>query len=406
MSSEKLHQIRWVFLLILGVSFLFRPSPKVFAHEISGYAAGEVRLFPNQALYSSQNDQSSSFSIFPEYYHEFESGSSFTFAPFFRLDSGDQERTHFDIRELTFLWLQGDFELRVGVRKVFWGVAETIHLVDIINQTDLVENIDTEDKLGQPMINFSIPKDWGTIDIFWMPFFRERTFVGTGGRLRGATVIDEDRTQYESAAEEWHSDWAFRYSHTFDDLDIGLSQFVGTNRDPTLLDGTDSSGNSIKIPKYEQIKQTSLDASYVIGEWLWKLESIYRTGQGNDDYFAWVGGFEYTFVGMLGSNMDFGMIGEWMFDTREDEASTAFENDIATGLRFAVNDAASTEALLGWVQDLDTSARFLFLEASRRFGDNWLLTAELRTFLNQPPEDFLFEQHDDEVMQIELSYYF
>jgi len=62
--------------------------------------------------------------------------------------------------------------------------------------------------------------------------------------------------------------------------------------------------------------------------------------------------------------------------------------------------------LLGWVQDLDTSARFLFLEASRRFGDNWLLTAELRTFLNQPPEDFLFEQHDDEVMQIELSYYF
>jgi len=109
---------------------------------------------------------------------------------------------------------------------------------------------------------------------------------------------------------------------------------------------------------------------------------------------------------MLGSNMDFGMIGEWMFDTREDEASTAFENDIATGLRLAVNDAASTEALLGWMQDLDTSARFLFLEASRRFGDNWLLTAELRTFLNQPPEDFLFEQHDDEVMQIELSYYF
>jgi hypothetical protein len=83
--------------------------------------------------------------------------------------------------------------------------------------------MDTEDKLGQPMTNFSVSRDWGTVDIFWMPFFRERTFVGTGGRMRGATIVDEDRSQYESAAEEWHSDWALRYSHTFDDIDVGLS---------------------------------------------------------------------------------------------------------------------------------------------------------------------------------------
>ena len=117
------------------------------------------------------------------------------------------------------------------------------------------------------MTNFAISRDWGTIDIFWLPFFRERTFAGTGGRMRGATIVDKDRSQYESAAEEWHSDWALRYSHSFDDFDIGISQFMGTNREPTLLDGTDSSGNSIKIPNYEQINQTSLDATSVIGAW-------------------------------------------------------------------------------------------------------------------------------------------
>ena len=120
MPSVKPPRIRWAFLFILAASFLFRPLPKVFAHEVAGYAAGEVRLFPNDALYSGQDDQSSSFVIQPEYYHEFESGSSFAFTPFFRLDSGDQERTHLDIRELTYLWLKEDFELRVGVRKVFW----------------------------------------------------------------------------------------------------------------------------------------------------------------------------------------------------------------------------------------------------------------------------------------------
>jgi hypothetical protein len=139
---------------------------------------------------------------------------------------------------------------------------------------------------------------------------------------------------------------------------------------------------------------------------LWKLESLYRTGQDNEDYFAWTGGFEYTFTRILDSEMDFGLVGEWIYDTREERATNAFENDIATGLRLAVNDAASTEALFGWVQDLDTSARFLFLEASRRFGDNWPLTAELRAFIHQPMEDLFFDLRDDEIMQIELAYYF
>ncbi|MEO2044456.1 MAG: hypothetical protein ABGX43_07620 [Nitrospinaceae bacterium] len=376
------------------------------AHEFSGFIGAETRLFPNSALHLGQKDDSISFVAQPEYYHEFEGGSSFTFVPFYRFDSADRERTHFDIRELTFLWLKDDFELRLGVRKVFWGTTEILHLVDIINQTDLVENVDAEDKLGQPMANISFLRDWGTFDLYWLPYFRERTFVGTSGRLRGSAVVDADRTQYGSGAEEWHSDWAFRYSHFLGDWDVGLAQFVGTSRDPTLLNGTDPEGNAIKIPKYEQIKQTSLDVSYVINEWLWKGEALYRTGQGNDDYFAWTGGFEYTFTRVWNTQMDLGVIGEWMFDTREDEATTAFENDLAGGIRLALNDSASTEALFSWVQDLNSQARFLFLEASRRFGDHLLLTAELRAFINQPAEDFLFEQRADEIMQIELAYYF
>lgn len=376
------------------------------AHEFTGFAGVESRLFPNSALHPGQKDQSASLVAQPDYYHEFESGSSFTLVPFFRLDSADNERTHFDIRELTFLWLQEDFELRLGVRKVFWGTTEILHLVDIINQTDLVENIDTEDKLGQPMANISFSRDWGTVDLYWLPYFRERTFAGKGGRLRGAAVIDTDQTQYESSAEEWHSDWAFRYSHFFGDWDVGFAQFFGTNREPTLLDGTDSEGNDIKIPRYDQIRQTSLDVSLVVEEWLWKGEALYRTGQGNDDYFSWTGGFEYTFTRLWDSQMDLGVIGEWMFDTREDEATTAFENDLAGGLRLAINNSASTELLFGWVQDIGSPARFLFLEASHRLSDHLLLTTELRTFTNQPAEDFLFQQRDDEILQIELAYYF
>ncbi len=73
-------------------------------------------------------------------------------------------------------------ETRVGVRRVFWGVTEFQHLVDIINQSDSVEDIDNEDKLGQPMINLSLVKDWGIVDFFVLPYFRERTFAGAEGR--------------------------------------------------------------------------------------------------------------------------------------------------------------------------------------------------------------------------------
>lgn len=376
------------------------------AHEFSGFIGGETRIFAKKPTHEGQKDHSASFVAQPEYYHEWEGGSSFTFVPFYRLDSADDERTHFDLREFTFLLLEDNFELRLGVRKVFWGVTEVVHLIDIINQTDLVENVDTEDKLGQPMVNLSLARDWGTVDFFMLPFFRERTFPGRGGRLRSALVVDTDRVVFESAAEEWHTDWAVRYSHFFGDWDVGLYHFIGTGRDPTLVRGTDSSGNAILIPLYEQINQTGLDVSYVINDWLWKLEALYRAGQGNEDYFSWTGGFEYTFTRFLDTVMDLGVVVEGIFDERGDDATTPLENDIALALRLTVNDPASTEALFGWVQDVTGNARSLFLETSRRFGDHWKLTVEMRASFSQPASDLLFDQRADDLLQMELNYYF
>ena len=268
-SMYKQFSILCLFLMA-GVVFF---AGSAAAHELSGYVEGEVRLFPENPNFLGQRDQSASFAIEPEYYHEFESGSSFIFVPFFRLDSADSKRTHFDVRELNYLWLHDDFELRLGVGKVFWGVTEVLHLVDIINQTDLVENIDGEQKLGQPMVNLSIARDWGTLDLFVLPFFRERTFPGQHGRLRFRFVIDTDQTVYESAAEEWHTDWSARYSHTLGDWDFGIHYFIGTSRDPSFTLGTGSAGNPVILPVYQQIQQTGLDVSYVAGNWLWKLEA-------------------------------------------------------------------------------------------------------------------------------------
>ncbi len=403
---------RRIFRLLLAVVFFVGAGDASTAHELSGYVGGQTRLFFQEAQFPGQRDHGVSLVLRPEYYHEFESGSSVAVTPFFRLDSQDSRRTHFDLREATYLHLADEFELRLGVRRVFWGVTEFSHLVDIINQTDLVESFDTEAKLGQPMINLSIDRDWGTVDLFWLPYFRERTFPGRGGRLRFGTVLDTDNVLYESGAKEWHQDFAVRYSRVIEDVDLGLSWFHGTSRDPSFLFMPNAAGVPQGRLLYQQIDQVSLDASYVADAWLWKLEALYRNGQGNrrgpqvDNYVALTGGFEYTLYGIFDKGWDLGLIGEYLFDERGDDALTPFENDIGIGARLALNDVQSTEILLGMIQDIDTAARFVSVEASRRLGDRWTLEAEARLFLSQPPSDFFVNLSQDDLVQIELQYHF
>jgi len=398
MSAWPVKTVLFLGLCALGLT-------RATAHELSGYVAAETRLFFNSPAFDKQENHSGSVLAQPEYYHEWESGSSFTFTPFMRVDSADPERTHFDLRELNCLWLEDTWELRVGIGKVFWGTTEFVHLVDIINQTDLVESINEEDKLGQPMVHLSVPRDWGTLDMFVLPYFRERTFPGRRGRLRTGLVVDTDNPRFTSAAEEYHVDFAMRYSHTIGDWDFGLSYFNGTGREPVLLTGLDGNGNPVLIPSYEQIEQVGSDIQRVAGNWLWKLETLHRTGQ-TSSFFAAVGGFEYSFYGIADTDMDLGLVGEYAYDDRGDQATSAFQNDVMMGLRLALNDPSSTELLAGLMQDTQNSGKAVSLEASRRIGSNWKLSLEAWAFLNQSQNDPLYSLRDDDFVQLELAYHF
>lgn len=388
--------------------FLITPTYSLsYAGDWSGFAGLEFRGF-NQAAQDPRQDHASNFSFVfePEYYHEWDDGDqSIAFVPYVRVDEHDNERTHFDIRELTYLKVADSWELRLGIRKVFWGVTEFQHLVDIINQTDLVENLDTEDKLGQPMINLALINDWGTVDLFIMPYFRERNFPGTTGRLRSIPETREDRSQFESAAKEKHIDFAARYSHYIGDWDIGLAHFYGTSRDPRLLFSTDSSGNPFLLPFYDIINQTSVDIQTTKGNMLWKFEALHRSGQGTT-YNALAGGFEYTFVGIMDTALDLGVLSEYHYDDRDELSTSIFQDDIAIGARLAFNDVQSSEALIGLVWDKDNGGKFFNIEASRRIGDSWLLELQGRFFFNQKRSDPAFTVSRDDYTELFLSYNF
>lgn len=394
-----------LFVTIVNTVLFSVFPPCLLAYELTGYVNAEGRYFFNEALFSRQQSSSMSIAAQPELYHKWGNGSSLIATPFVRIDSVDAERSHFDIRELIYQQAYDTWELNVGIGKVFWGVTEFVHLVDIINQTDLVEHLDGEEKLGQPMAHLSLAREWGVVDMFILPFFRERTFPGRRGRLRSGIVVDTDNAKYESSAEQYNIDLALRYSNTIDEWDFGIYHFAGTGREPTFSLKINSEGRSRLIPYYDQINQTGIDVQSVYGSWLYKLEALHRSGQG-ESFFAYVGGFEYTFINIASSGIDLGVIGEWAYDDRNNKCTTGFDNDLMMGARVAFNDAASSEALMGMIQDINSAGTTFTLEASRRITSHWRISLNAFFVLDSSSSDIIYDLRNDDYLQLELFYYF
>ncbi len=396
-QSKPFHSIALFMLIMVSGSI------SAVAHaDFSGNISLESRYFPQDGLYNGQENGGVSISLQPEFRKRWDNDrKSFTFIPFYRWDDKDDERSHGDIRQFDTTIATGNWEYQAGISKVFWGVTESQHLVDIINQTDSVENIDGEDKLGQPMLRVSRIFDNGSVGLYVLPYFRERTFPGVSGRLRSPLVVDTDNPRYESSDEEKHVDYALRWNHTFDDVDFGLSYFDGTSREPELQ----LSGNQL-VPFYKQIKQLGLDLQYTSESWLWKLEALRRENT-DSGYNAAVGGFEYTFVGINDSSADLGAIVEYHVDSRDELATSPFQKDVFIGARFTLNDAQSTELLAGGVFDLDNNSKSFRIEASRRLGDDVKITLEAQAITSTDFDDpILNALHTDDFIQLEIQRFF
>ncbi len=376
--------------------------------EVSGYVEAETRLFLDGPRYAGQNGNfGHALAIEPEFFRESESGDwLFELTPFGRYDGVDSERTHVDLREAYFLRVADAWELRVGVSKVFWGVTESQHLVDVINQTDLVENLDTEDKLGQPMVQFSwVTDSSGVVDLFYLPYFRERTFPGRGGRLRWDPYVDVDRPVYESGLEVWHPDFAVRWSHTMGDVDLGISFFRGTSRDPLFLPRFTPGEDPVLLPFYPLMSQAGIDAQWTREGWLLKFEGIYRDGVGQH-FTAVATGFEYTLYGLFGSDWDLGLLSEYHYDSRGNAALTPFNQDVFAGCRLTLNDTQDTALLAGGTWDYKTQASSVRFEFERRLGEHFFLALEGQWFANVVERDLLSFFRSDSFLQLSLRRYF
>jgi hypothetical protein len=209
-----------------------------------------------------------------------------------------------------------------------------------------------------------------------LPGFRERDFPDAKGRIRTAQPVSENATILETGQGNAHVDFTAWYSQVVSDWDIGFSGFHGLRREARLPLSADETRH---IPHYGLITQAGVDLQFTNEEWLWKFEGIAREEHGST-FAAMVGGFEYTFCQISDTVSDLGFFMEYHHDGRDPAStpSTAFDNDVFVGTRWALNDIDDTQALAGIVADTDDGTSSLFVEAERCIGDSWKVEAEAR----------------------------
>jgi len=322
-----------------------------------------------------------------------------------RVDQSDTERSYVDLREALAQWNRDAVTVSVGVNTVFWGVTESRHLVNIVNQTDYLDDLDGDEKLGQPMALVTYyGGDLGILELFAMTWVRQQRYPGPEGRPGVPIPVLDDSPLYESEHDEWNIDFAARWSAGIGEVDGAVSYFAGTGRDPELLPAGSALSPALR-PRYDLIRQGGLELQWTHGSWLWKAEGIVRSGQG-PTFAAVTAGFEYTSFGFLGSSVDLGTLLEYSFDGRDNLTYNIYDDDAFLGLRLTFNDVQGTEVLAGVLQDMDSGVTLGSVETSRRFGASWTARVVGRLFRADSEVDALYWFRRDDYLQATLEYHY
>lgn len=374
------------------------------AHDIYHELGLQQRVFSQHGPFETQQKGYMAASL-NSFYTYSEDENVWAAEAWLRLDPQDSDRNNLDIREVYWLHYGDVDEWQIGLARVFWGVTESAHLVDVINQTDRLEGIDGEDKLGQPMVHYTRYLEGGQFELFVLPYFRTQKVASQESRFALPFEI-HDSALFGSNAEQHHIDFAARYSQTVDALDFSFNIFKGTDREARFV----LSDNQLK-PFYGQTAQLGLTAQYLWGSWAFKTEAKWQSREASTLYNlnkevvrAAVTGFEYTHVGVFGSQYDLGYIVEYQFDNRSRDQVLG-QNDVFTGTRLAFNDSSSSEFIAGALVDLDDQSYSLRVEGSMRLSEQ--IKLELSSYLFKSKSTNLLNGFvSEDMLELNVFWYF
>jgi hypothetical protein len=374
--------------------------------DFFGHLGAEARLFASEPLSSEQPRWLNlSTKVQPEVLVSLGDPLVLRATALGRLDQNDPQRSYFDLREALLQFDRRELTLGLGINTVFWGVTESRHLVNIINQTDYLDDLDGDEKLGQLMglVSYDLER-LGLFDLFVMTWARPQLFPGPEGRPGVPIQVLDDSPRYGPGSGKWNVDIALRWSHVAGGVDWALSFFRGTSREPELLPAGTPQEPTLQ-PRYDLIHQAGMEFQWTRDAWLWKGEAVVRGGQGAS-FAAATSGFEHTAFALFGSAIDLGTLVEYSYDGRDNLTFNIHDNDLFGGVRVSLNDVDGSEVLAGVLRDLDSGVTTGTLEASRRLGEGLRVELTGRVFESGDVTDPVYWFRRDDYLQMVLEYHF
>ncbi|WP_045857668.1 hypothetical protein [Teredinibacter purpureus] len=382
---------RWLTILLLGA------SPQSFGGFYNSYIEGEQLSFFDDPQFVGQLSHQSSAALQLEHQYAHNSLSVHS-SIFLRGTSTHSQRNHIDVRALSVNYFSDSYSVVIGIEQVYWGATESGHRVNIINQSDYMERPDGEVKLGQALLDFRYFLPNGSLDIYYLPFYREQALPMKEDRFRPPVGSDK-KTSFEDFRRT--DDIAIRWNSSLGDADIGVLFFDGISRTPSFTlqhqqlaanyYSTTLIGGDIQLAKNDTLYKAE-----------WTSEHIQRI-----DKHAFTGGLEHTLVGIFDTSSDIGLVAEYNVESNNDTPLGLFQNDLFFGARWSANNMSDTSFLAGGLYDFDQRGiQAWSFEASTRWRNTWRLAADVLIYPGADEQHSLHYFDNDSHARISFRHYF
>lgn len=324
-------------------------------------------------------------------------GIEFSGEVFASIDQHDNKRTYVDLRQASLGYDIGNVKISAGINTFFWGVSETINIVNTLNQIDFRESVDGKSKVGQAFVSLDMDVGSNTSQILFLPDFREVDYP----ERPGSGIPISDNSIYEDGAG--NGDFAARSQWSLDESEFAFNYFHGTRRDPYLTFNPDF--NALN-PLYIKTEYLAFDGVYFIGDITLKAEM--KGGQELDEaFYAHNMGLEYVNYPEISSLQSLTWIFEHLYDDRGLQAESFGQNDVFFGTKADFGAFGSSDLRVVVGVDLDYRSKNLDISLNHRISDYLKLKFRLIQFLDVSDEDpKLSLVQDEDFAELSFQYAF
>ena len=325
-------------------------------------------------------------------------------------DMNDRKRRYFDFNDLYFQHDFKDYSFLIGKNTRFWGAMEFYNQSDTFNTKDWLDNpFDYDSKLGS----------W---NIAYTRFFDDSELSIIVKLNESKQRMQESRSVYNFKPYKYdekldtHSDDIptiyLKYSSSIEDkqIDYSLIYQNGYDEQRYLVPKMSKDNNiSVKQHAYSVDKFMGF-GTMVRGDTLYKTELAYTSSHDEkvSDYAQGSIGLEHTLYGVW-DKMDLGLIAEYYkykaFQSNRYNAKKLgkiFDDDLALGARFTLNDISSSEILAGWDIDRHNRENIFSVEYKTRLQDRYKVEVSYQHLT--PKKDSTFKKLDS--VKAQIGYYF